>query len=131
MEFETQNSDPSVLVTPYMRLWIESGIMYCIFAPKNFDLDIAKQCVEQRIEFSKGISYPACVFIKNIRSADKEVRKYFAKEGNVLIKAGAIIIESPLSEALGNFFIHISKPNVPARLFTDKKEAEKWLREFI
>jgi hypothetical protein len=131
MELEAIGETDSMLETPYMKLWIENKILYCIYANVDFNLAMAKECVEQRIKFSKGISYPACVFIKNLKSVEIDARRYFAKEGNSLIKAGALIIESPLSEILGNFFLFINKPNVPARLFTNRKDAEKWLSEYI
>lgn len=77
------------------------------------------------------MSYPVCIFIKNIKSADREARKFLAEEGNELLKAGALIVESPLSDALEIFFLYINRPNIPARLSTDKNEAEKWLRKFF
>jgi hypothetical protein len=45
------------------------------------------------------------------------------------VSAFAIIIQSPLSRVIGNFFMGLNKPRVPARLFKSEKEAVKWLKE--
>jgi hypothetical protein len=129
---KTIEKNNAVLETPYIKLWINSGILYCSYRSETYlDLNIARDCVEKRIEFTQGVSYPCCVFLKNIKSANKDARKYFADEGNVLLKASALISESPLTTALGNFFLNINKQEIPVRLFTDEKKAEKWLRIFV
>jgi hypothetical protein len=132
MELEARVETDSTLETPYMKLWIKDKIIYCDYT-KGIDisLSIAKLCIAQRIEFSKGKEYPACVFVKNINSVEKAARKCFAEEGAFLIKACALIIDSPLSQVLSNFFLYINKPNVPTRLFTETKLAEKWLRIYV
>jgi hypothetical protein len=41
--------------------------------------------------------------------------------------AFAILIDSSVSRVVGNFFLGINKPAVPTKLFTNEKEAVKWL----
>ena len=80
---------------------------------------------------SKGISYPVLANIKGVKSITKEAREYLAEEGTRLVKAGAIIIGSPLNKMLGNIFLTINNPKVPTKLFTDEKEAKEWLRQYL
>jgi len=35
-----------------------------------------------------------------------------------------------LNKIIVNFFLSISKPNVPTKLFTNKEDAIKWLQQF-
>jgi hypothetical protein len=117
--------------TAYLKLWIDQGILFCEYADHlEMDLNIAKLCVESRVEFSKGISYPVCIRVKKIKSIDKQARQYLANEGTALVKAGALIIGSPVTKILGNIFLQIDKPSVPTRLFTNEEEGIEWLKKF-
>ena len=61
----------------------------------------------------------------------KEGRDYFANERTASIqRATALLIESPVSRVIGNFFMGLNKPMTPTRLFTDPKKAIKWLHTF-
>ena len=44
--------------------------------------------------------------------------------------AVALVIDSPLSRVLGNFFLGFNRPETPARLFTSVDEARAWLNTF-
>lgn len=114
-----------------MELWEEDGILHCTFTGKlHMDLTVAKSCVEDRILFSKGISYPVLIDMRNLRSVTKEAREYMAGKGAELITAGALLINSSLTRILGNIFLQINKPPRPSRLFSDKEEAKAWLKQF-
>jgi len=120
------------LETPYVKMWIDEGILYCVYAENlSINLDIAIYCVAERIKFTKAESYPCLVDIRGLKHVTKEAREYFAKEGAEYITAGAFIVGSIFTEMMGNIFIYINKPNIPTRLFTDEKAAEEWLRKFV
>jgi hypothetical protein len=115
--------------TPYMKIWIEEGILYCIFTEGLvMDLSIATHCVEKRIGLSNGISYPCVIDMCGVRSVNKEARDFLATKGSELITAGALIVGSALTRTLGNIFLHINKPEVPLKLFSDKTTALEWLK---
>jgi hypothetical protein len=79
-----------------------------------------------------GKTYPLLVDSRSIRSITKEARDLFSiknRTSNVI--AFAILINSPLSRVVGNFFMGLNKPSVPARLFHTEKEALKWLKQYI
>ncbi|MCE3280928.1 MAG: hypothetical protein K0S44_3119 [Bacteroidetes bacterium] len=79
---------------------------------------------------SPGNLYPLLIDSRDIKSISKEARDFFSmnnRDSNV--SAFAIIIQSPLSRVIGNFFMGLNKPRVPARLFKSEKEAVKWLKE--
>lgn len=46
------------------------------------------------------------------------------------IRAEAFVIKSVPQRLLGNFYMRNLKPIVPAKVFTEKEEATKWLLEF-
>ncbi len=69
--------------------------------------------------------------IAAISEISKEARDYFANERTASIqRATALLISSPASRVIGNFFMGLNKPISPTRLFTDPHEAIKWLQTY-
>ena len=61
----------------------------------------------------------------------KDARDYFANERTASIqRATALLIGSPVSRVIGNFFMGLNKPSYPTRLFTDPRRAITWLQTF-
>ncbi len=66
-----------------------------------------------------------------ISEISKEARDYFANERTASIqRVTALLISSPVSRVIGNFFMGLNKPISPTRLFTDPREAIKWLQTY-
>ena len=67
----------------------------------------------------------------SITEISKEARDYFANERTASIqRATALLIGSPVSRVIGNFFMGLNKPVSPTRLFTDPQKAIQWLHTF-
>lgn len=66
---------------------------------------------------------------REIKSITKEARDYFSLNGRESrVVAFAIVIGSPLSAIIGNFFMGLNKPRVPVKLFTSEESAIKWCK---
>jgi hypothetical protein len=75
--------------------------------------------------------YPLIIDTREITSITKEARDYFSLRGRESrVVAFAIVIDSPLSRIIGNFFMGLNKPRAPARLFTDSESATEWCHKF-
>lgn len=110
---------------------IEDGIMMIEFKMSKFLLEHAQTVVRTRVNASAGKSYPLLVDARKVNSITKEARDYFATdEGSELVNASALLLGSAVNKFLGNFFLQISKPKIPLRLFTDFSEAKSWLKQF-
>ena len=121
----------SPLTTPYTRAEIKDDILYFTYLPGVvITLDIAKEVVKKRLEYVEGIKYPVIVMGEGLRSMDKQARDYLSSEGIRDIIAGALLVNSVYTEFFGNFFLRITKPAIPARVFTDEKRALEWLQQF-
>ena len=113
------------------EMWVEEGILHVVVLTDSFTLDIAEECVKERMRITQGKSYPMLSDSRNVINFEKEARKFLALNENVAnLNAGAILIENQLQKILGNFFLLIYKPSVPARLFTEKEKALAWLEHF-
>lgn len=112
-------------------MWVEDGIFHVVVLTDSFTLDIAEECVKERMRVTQGKSYPMLSDSRKVLNFEKEARKFLALNDNVAnLNAGAILIENQLQKILGNFFLLINKPGVPARLFTEKEKALDWLERF-
>jgi hypothetical protein len=91
------------------------------------------------IENSKAVNslyvdkkFPILIDSRGIRSMTRDAREFFSTRGrDTNTCAFGIIIKSPLSRAVGNFFLGINKPAVPTRLFDNEENALEWLRHHV
>jgi hypothetical protein len=71
--------------------------------------------------------YPLIIDAKLLKSMTKEARDHFSLKGrDSNVSSFAIIVGSPLSRTIANFFINLSKPEVPTKLFTSEEKALSW-----
>ena len=116
--------------TPYIKFWREGDILCGAYTDGlHIDLPMAIQIVADRINYSHHTDSYCYADIRGIRSVTKEARQHMADEGSRYVIAGAMLVESLLSKTIGNIYLTVSRPPVPIRLFTDKAEAMKWLRQ--
>lgn len=81
---------------------------------------------------SYGEAMPLLVDSRNINSITKEARDHFAMRGRSPgVTAIAILIASPVSRLIGNFYMGLNKPVVPTKLFTEEDKAMRWLGKFL
>jgi hypothetical protein len=70
------------------------------------------------------------VDMRGVRAQTREARLYFAgPEAERVSAAVALLIGSPVSRVLANFFLRIMPQRVPTALFTDEPAAVSWLLE--
>lgn len=94
----------------------------------EINLDHAKENTIKVRELSGDQVYPILVDIRKIRSISKEARDHFAMRGRKPgVIAIAMLVSSPLSRIIGNFFLGLNHPVVPTRMFNDRVQAEQWI----
>ncbi|MEX1002173.1 MAG: hypothetical protein WDZ35_08670 [Crocinitomicaceae bacterium] len=118
----------------FMRLEWKDDIVYGLYKDVNVDLEMAKNVVKNRLEFTNHESVPLLVREAKFKGFDRDARQYLSsEEGLKGILAGAIVVKTAFSSHLANFFLKISmgKPKIPAKVFSSEAEAENWLREMV
>ena len=106
-------------------------IIVAVYTPKlEIDLAIAQELIENRLTFSEGKSVYTLIDFTNVKSVTKEARDYMnSPEGGLKgIMAGAFLSNNVVATLFINLFLKISNPPVPAKFFTNREEAMKWLR---
>lgn len=95
----------------------------------NVTLKEARENSDAVNSFYKDDKFPLLIDARGIRSMTRDARNQFSLKGRDSgVKAFAIIIDSAISKVVGNFFMGINKPIVPARLFTNEEDALNWLK---
>lgn len=118
--------------SPHLKMWMDHDILCCKFSNGlRLSLEVAKSCVEGRIFFSKGKSYPLLINMTGISSSTKDARQYMATIGVILSKADALVIKSSFLRVLGNLLLAIDKPRVPTKMFNNEEDARGWLSKFV
>ena len=126
------NHADGVITQPKFRMWLRpDGVVQLVWAPRvAMALEDAVAAVEAMAQLTGGRQCPLLVDVHEQGPMDRPARAEFTRRGD-LVSAVALIVGTPLSRMMGNFFVGVSKPMAPTRLFDDEANALIWLREFV
>ena len=107
---------------------------YIIAVGSNHQLHTLAHAVENTELIARirgNVRRPFLIDMSKVKSMSKEAREYYAgPEPKKNITAVAILTTSLVGKAVANFFLLLTKPSVPTRMFTDFEEARKWLQQY-
>jgi len=121
-------------VTKVARIWLgDDGIVRVIH---NVDavvtLEDAQEVMSTVMKLRSGVSRPLLVDSSSIKVLARDARQYLAGEDAAKVAtAAAIIVGTPVSRVLGSFYLGLSHPKTPSKLFTSEKDALEWLKDFL
>ncbi|MDH5607044.1 MAG: hypothetical protein OEY93_09160 [Anaerolineae bacterium] len=125
-------AEKRVIKTNTADVWLdEEGIVWI----ENHVPAITQKEVEENFqavwEIGGHIQRPVINLIEGITLVDKETRDYGAGEdAQRILSAMALVAKNRLSVVVGNFFINVSNPTYPTKLFTSQAAALEWLEQF-
>jgi hypothetical protein len=119
------------------RAWIdeENIIRVEVHPGEAVALEDAEEHIEVGRALAAGREYTLLLLdISGIHSITREARVHYSRQdqtpGRVLNRAIAILVSSPLTRVIANFFVGLNRPRTPVRLFTSEEQAVDWLRTF-
>lgn len=120
------------VVHPKFRMWLpDDGIVRLVWSPPvPSGREDAIATIEAMIEVTGDRPAPLLVDVRDAGPQDREGRLEFHRRYTV-VSAVAILVGSPLSRMMGNFFVNVNKPKAPTRLFDDEAAAVEWLKGFL
>ena len=72
------------------------------------------------------------VFFDNMVSQNKDARRIYQEEPDPALMLGTALVGGTLlSRAMGSFFLGLSKPRIPVKMFPSLDEARAWARERV
>ena len=129
---ETKTTEIKFKRGEYAEYEIKNGILFTTLIQEIIiDMAAAEVIVRERLELCDGKNYPSLFEFDKFKHADKKVRNYMNTEGLKGIKAGAILTTSLMVKTFMNFYLDISKPDIPAKVFSDREKAITWLMQYI
>jgi hypothetical protein len=133
-QFESQEQVPaSPIVTRTARVWLDrEGIVQEVDAPGSEQrVEDARENIDANRVAARGSRRPLLVDMSRVKSISREARAYYAAEAPRVVCAVGLVVGSPLSKMIGNFFLGLNRPAIPTRLFSSTEAAASWLRQFI
>ncbi|HET8963675.1 MAG TPA: hypothetical protein VFM99_07250 [Chitinophagales bacterium] len=110
----------------------QDDVLFFKYAPKlEMDIEIAKKIVENRLEYTNNKPMYTVIDGSNLKSTTKEARDYMTNPDGGLkgILAGAFLANSVVTTVIINLYLTINKPPTPAKFFSNKQDALKWINE--
>lgn len=116
------------------KIWVgEDGIARITHLPNaEVTLEDAQATMEAYKKLNNGKRLPLLIDTKTMRILSREARHFYAgEEAAACASAAAIIVETPVSKVLGNFYLGLSNPKLPSRLFSSEEDALVWLKGYL
>jgi hypothetical protein len=114
----------------YVLIRIEDGILFSNYKKQLvIDIDVAKQIVADRIEFTEGMPYFILIDFTHLKSISKEARDYMNSPAGGLqgLLGGAFLSNNVVGTLFVNLYLKMSNPVIPSRFFTNKADSLQWL----
>jgi hypothetical protein len=123
----------AISVRCYWTWMGDDGIVRTKVKPEaEISVNDAMENTEVVTSFYVDKKYPILIDSRNIKSMTREAREHFSARGrDPKTSAFGIIIKSPISRVVGNFFLGLNKPAVPTKLFDNEKDAVEWLKKLL
>lgn len=109
----------------------QDGTVVLRFRPDSVvTLESARELAAAHVAAARGRKRPTLAFLGGMKAADREGRRLAAGPQIAAVTSRlALVVSDPVSRILGNFFLRVSRPLYPTRIFTDEASARRWLAE--
>jgi hypothetical protein len=82
------------------------------------------------VRLAGGEKRPVLADVRGLVSVDRSSRQLAVSADVVRATARmAIVVGNPVTRVLGNFFLRVTTPAYPTRVFADEAHARAWLKE--
>jgi len=124
--------ESGVKTHPKFRMWLRpDGIVQMAWVTLvDIRLEDAIAAIQAMTELTGGRLSPLLVDLHDSGQQARAARLEFTSQAD-LVSAVALIVGTPLSRIMGNFFLGVSRPPYPVRMFDTEESALVWLNEFV
>jgi hypothetical protein len=108
----------------------EKGVIAIRIQPQSAcDKEGVMAIIDAMHKLSNGDPFVVMANIKQLVGMTADARAYVRKEGFSIphMNKIALIVGNPLSRVVGSFYIGLSRPPMPVKLFDTEEKAKGWL----
>lgn len=119
--------------SPWFTVWLRDDRLLVYRAEPGLVITrtVAMQVVEIGLQIVREPT-PTMVLMQDLARVDREARALFASDTyNRVCSQSALVVGSPVSRVIGNFFVGLNRPKHLFRIFDDPALAIEWLRGFV
>ncbi len=110
----------------------EDDIVFVDYFIVDATYEVADRAIKKKLEMFQGKSFPIVADMRNVKTSTRESRQRMSEpDAAIGVKAVAVIINSKVQKVMFNFFSAINKRPAPARVFSNKEDAVKWVQKFV
>lgn len=122
-------SEPADITHEKFHMWRDrDGVVHLEWvARSHITIDDARDATSAMSQLTGGQRAALLVNAHNTLAMDRPARMEFVNRSD-LVNGVALVVATPLSRLMGNFFIAVNSPVAPTRLFDDEESALEWLR---
>lgn len=122
-----------VLTPKEQMTLLDNGILSCVVTDGAYlELEDGLEIIDGVRHIYNGKQLPVLVDIRKARGVSSECRRLFQGEEIAQYQSAcALIVDSALTNLVGNFFLGLNKTEFPTRLFTNHDKAMQWLKSFL
>lgn len=130
------NNAPRIVAardTPWFRVSVRTDglLVYQPVPGLVLSYPIALQVLEVGLQIADSPK-PTLVLMQDVARVEREARAFFASEDYMrLCSQTALVVGSPVSRVIGNFFVGLNRPRYPNKIFDDPDLAVTWLRGYV
>ena len=121
-----------VLDTPYVYYELRGDLLVVTYKKDlKVNPEMAKDIIKERHEFTNNRPVVLLVYNQGVVRMDKKAREFLSSGDGVKgIIAAGIVVGSPFTSFMANFFVSVNKPKMPVRVFSNSEDALTWLQKF-
>ena len=110
----------------------DDGIVRVHMRPGTTEtLTTARENIEALASICGDKKHPLLIDMTGTRGANQDARRHYSSESvTERVSAAAMLVPTPVSKVLGNFFLGLNKPRHALRLFTSEADAIEWLKDY-
>lgn len=121
----------SPIQNDFVSISMENGIVFVRYLVRKLDRKTAMQVVQLRKEFTHNTPYPVLADIRKVVTTTRDAREFASSDESIEgVIAGAILTDTTFNAFIANFFVKVSRPKLPTRVFARQEDALKWLEQF-
>jgi hypothetical protein len=113
-------------------MWLRpDGIVQLVWAPRTTVLfEDATAALEAMAQLTGGRRSPLLVDMHDTGPLDRPTRAELTRRSDLQSAVG-LIVGTPLTRMMANFFLSVNKPQFPTRLFDNEASSVAWLQAFV